>query len=358
MAAKTYDYAICGATTFAGLLAGQLATAHGKRVCLVGEAWSPYRLTRGIDLSVMPATRPETWIMLKRSGAETLKVLGSIGRGLYERVDPLFVADLPASADYLGHMRWVALGLGFAAERAVDRTIVEHGAICRIRDAAMLVEGKAEPAIEAWLARAGVGRLAANAAITVRKDGVASIAHAGETSEAQTIILADDEALLGRLAPGERHRLLTVAPRTSLLADIGRPLGNALIAYLDRDTVLRQRAGKGPVLALAAGEPDHALPRIASCLVAQGHPRRAGQARFLTVGTRDGAPLIGRMGKGRFTAIAGLGFSAAFLAPLVARCIAGAAADEERAWFEARDVTHAGNRQSVAELVPAAELAP
>src|SRR5262245_40512173 len=149
MTLGTFDYAVFGASPFALLLAGQLKSAHGKRVALVADTWSPYRLPRGFDLSVMPATRPETWAQLKAGAAETLKLLGTIGKGLYERVDPLFVAERGATADYLGHMRWIALGLGFAAERASDRAVSADGTICRVRDAAMLVGGRIEPALEA-----------------------------------------------------------------------------------------------------------------------------------------------------------------------------------------------------------------
>ena len=125
MADSAFDYAVCGNSPFATLLAGLLASVHGRSVCLVGDPWSPYRLVRHHDIAVMPATRPETWSLLRSSGAAAGKLVGSIGRGLYERVDPLFVAETPAQASYLGHMRWMAAGFGLAAERVVDRTLTD-----------------------------------------------------------------------------------------------------------------------------------------------------------------------------------------------------------------------------------------
>ena len=351
MADRAFDFAICGSSPFARLLAGVLATAHGKRVCLVGAAWSPYRLPRGFDLSVMSATRPETWLMLKRGDAETLKLLASIGKGLYERIDPLFVGEAGTSMERLGHMRWVALGLGFAAERAIDRSVTEAGAICRIRGAAMLVAERAEPAIDAWLAKAGVSRrTGAMTSIAQQRDGT-FILGGGDDAAAQSVILADDEALLDRIPAGERHRLLTVAPQTSLVTEPARPLPAPIIAYLDREVVLHQRQGKGQasIAVLAGGEADAAAPRIGSALAAHGRLRRAGQARFLAVGTLDGAPLIGRLGKGRLIGIAALGPSAAFLAPMLARHFAGAASEDESQYFAARDVARAAHRAAVAE---------
>jgi hypothetical protein len=349
VAAGAFDFAVCGASPFAGLLAGLLATAHGKRVCIVGEPWSPYRLQRNFDLSVMPATRPETWALLKRGGAETLKLVGGLGRGLFERVDPLFVAESGDAADYLGHMRWVALGLGFAAERATERAITTDGAICRIRDAAMLVPGRAEPAIDAWLAKAEVRRIGGETAISLRRDGTYALAFGDHLAEAAAVVLADDEAILRRLPVSERHRLLSIDAATSLLTEPAKPLAAPFIHYLDRAVAVHQRAGKGPIAAIAAGESDDALPRIGASLGAQGPLRRTGQTVFQAVTTLDGAPLVTRMGKAKLSVVAGLGASAAFFAPVVARVLAGSAADDERDYFAARDGTRPAARPSVAE---------
>jgi hypothetical protein len=97
MAAGTYDFAILGASPFALLLAGLLRSAHGKSVVVVADPWSDYRLARGFELSVMPATRPETWALLKRGATETTRLLGTVGKNLYERVDPLSGSASPPS---------------------------------------------------------------------------------------------------------------------------------------------------------------------------------------------------------------------------------------------------------------------
>ena len=345
------DFAVCGSTPFAGLLAGMLASAHGKKVCLVGESWSPYRLPRRLDVSVMPATRPETWALLKQSGAETLKLLGSIGRGLYERVDPLFVAETPDSAAYLGHMRWVALGLGFAAERPVEHSLTAEGTICRIRDAAMLVGGRAAPAIDAWLESAGVRRMPAQVTSVVsRRDGTATISMNGVALDAAALVLADDEAILNRLPDTDRHRVLAAGSCMSTVTEPAKPQSAALIQYLDRDVVVHQRAMKGPVLALARGDHHSALARVGASIATDQPLRRTGQAVYQSLTTLDGAPLVGRLGRGRMHVVAGLGMSAAFLAPAVARLLAGSPSEQEARYFEARDASRTAARHNVADM--------
>ena len=360
MADGGYDHAICGSTAFAMLLAGLLAAEHGRRVCLIGEAWSPYRLPRRVDVSVAAVTRPETWALLKRETPDILKLLGSIGRGLYERADPLFIAETPAEVDRLGHVRWTAAAYGFAAERVVDPAITTSGAICRIRDAAMLVTGRAEPALEAWLDKLGVVRLPElTTTVTAKRDGTATIAANDRETEAGSLILADDTAILARQTPSDRHRLLTITACTAILTEPApRALPAPLCFYLDRELVLYQRAAKNAVVALAHGDPDTARARLGASTGAVGAVRPTGQALFRCVETLDGAPLIGRSGRLKAIIAAGLGDTAAFVAPAVARVLADAATEDDAAYFTAREVSKAAHRQSVAERdQPTAEAA-
>lgn len=352
---KAYDYAIQGSTPFAMLLAGLLASAHGKNVCLIGEAWSPYRLPRHLDVSVSLATRPETWALLRRESDEVLKLLASIGRGLFERADPLFIAETQPNIDRLGHMRWTSAAFGFAGERAVDPNITASGAITRIRDAAMLITGRAEPALEAWLDTLGVVRLAETATtLTTKRDGTATVTTDGRDIDIATLVLADDRAILETQTASDRHRLLTIVPSTAVIAEpLGRSLPAALCYFIDRDLVLHQRGPKSPLSALTHGAPETAHARLGASMMGPGPLRPTGQALFRKIETLDGAPLIGRSGRHKVTVIAGLGDSAAFVAPAVARLLAEAATDEEQAYFRPRDVSKAAHRQSVAERDPA-----
>ena len=356
--ADAFEYAVVGSSPLASLLAGLLAGVHGRRVCLVGEKWSSYRLPRRFELSVMAATRPETWLMLRNSGAETLKLLGTIGRGLYERVDPLFVADRPATADYLGHMRWMAFGSGFAAERAADPAIPGRAAICRVRDGVMLSPGKVEAALDDWLGGLDVTRLEADTPVVWRREGGAMLGPAKYGVSAAAVILADDAAIVERLRPTDRHRLLEVVPTTGVLGEVNKLLPATLAIWLDRDVALCQRAAQGPVTAIASGDSDSAHARIGSALGAERRMKRGGEAQFTRVEVADGAPLLGRMGPGKATVLAGLGMSGAFLAPALARWICGVAEGGEADYFAAREISRAAHRRSVADRhTPALEAA-
>src|SRR5690606_28831856 len=99
--------------------------------CLVAEPYSAFALERRFDLTLDLVTRPETPILLRRLGIETLKLIGSIGRNLTERVDPLFIAEARDSIAALGHFHHLAQALDIAAERLAERSI-SAGSILRL----------------------------------------------------------------------------------------------------------------------------------------------------------------------------------------------------------------------------------
>lgn len=353
MADEAFDFAIFGSTPMAGLVAGLLGSAHGRRVILVGDPWSPFRLPHRYDLAMAPVTRPETWALLAATSVETLKLLATLGKGLSERIDPLFVADIAASADALAHMRHMAAGCGHAVERVADRAIAGTGAACRLRDAVMLVGGKVEPAIEAWLDRLEVRRLPAETTVvTLRRDGTARLVVGAAVAEAAQVVLADDVAILRHLDPDERDRVLRLRQATAILTEPARALPAPLIEFIDRGVVLLQR-GKAGILAFAGGTATDAEARIGACLGPLAPLKHAGRTRFRTLATVDGAPLIGAA-KGRAITIAGFGATGAFLAPALARHLAGVATETEKAYFAAREPSRGNGRQLVADYTSTA----
>ncbi len=354
MADGSYDHLVLGSTPLAGMLAGLLATAHGKRVCLVGEPFSPFRLQRSIDLSVAPITRPETLILLKRVAAETGKLVGGWGKGLMSRVDSLFVAETPDSIAALGHFRHLAAALGYAVEPVADRSVAE-GVILRVRDVQMLGHGRVEPALEEWLARHEVRRLdPAETQISLRKDGVARFTSAGQAVEAEQVILCSDDAILRHLPEEARDRSLEVVPGSAILLEGGKPLSAPAMGFLDRGVMLAQD-GKISISAIVSGDPATARARLGSATARAGVLRLAGEAMAPAIRTSDGAPFIGAARGIKATIIAGLGPTAAFLAPAIARHIAGKSSEDEARWFAARGPTRGNLRLQVAEYaaVPA-----
>lgn len=358
MADGAMDFAVFGSTPLAGLVAGLLAAEHGKRVCVVGARWSAFRLPRRYDLSIAPATRPETWALLHTLTGETTKLLATIGRGLTERIDPLAVAETGASIGAISHMRHIAAGYGYTIERLADKALTETGLVLRLRDVVMLSDSKAGPAIAAWLERLGVPRLDPDSTrVTLRRDGGTRLVTRETRLEAGRAVLADDEAIIDYLDPEARDRVLEQRWVTAVLTEPAKPLKAPLISFFDRDVVLMQRHKGGGILAFAGGTEEEAMPRIGACIGELGPLKRAGQASFKSLVTTDGAPLVGPAKGQRPVVIAGLGNVAAFFAPAVARHLVGAGSDAEKAWFAAREPSRGNARQLVADYVRQDSLA-
>ncbi|HEV7717762.1 MAG TPA: hypothetical protein VGO70_02175, partial [Arsenicitalea sp.] len=305
-------------------------------VCLIGSPSSAFRLAHGIDLSVAPVTRPETWALLKHATPETLKLLARIGgRRTYARLDPILVGETAAGIEALAHMRSVAMGFGIAVERLPDGQI--QGAAYRLRDAATNVRGELEAALPAWLEAVEVGHLTPEKAkVTLRRDGSVKIEAKGQSIEAAQGVLADDAAILRHIDAEAREKCFRQQTMTSILTEPTRALPAPVMVYPDRGVTLSQRPNQA-IAAFASGTGDDALARIGACLAGHGPVRLAGQTEFSSLSTLDGAPLIGPVRGSKALLIAGLGPVAAFLAPALARFIAGVASDAERTYFAARE---------------------
>lgn len=346
-----FDFAIFGSSPLAMLLSGLLATTHGKSVCLVGESWSPWPLQRRFDAAFIAATRPETWSLLKASSAETLKLLNGIGKSITEHVDPLLIAETPASLEALAHLRATVAGYGYAMERVADRSLIDPGAAWRLRDIPALVHGRAEPALSQWLDRSGARRWRpADGDIAIRRDGTVRIRSFGRDYDAVRAILVDDAALLARLDESARERLLRLVPARTVLTEPAKPIAAALMRYLDRRVTLSQR-GKSGVTAIAAGSDDSSA-RIGAALSSQGRLRLAGDTLHTLVETLDGAPLVGPARGTRTHVVAGFGEAAVFFAPALARLYAGKPTEAEARFFAAHEAGRGNARQLVADFVP------
>lgn len=350
MADGSYDYLLLGSTPLAGLLAGLLAIEHKRRVCLVGEPFSPFRLQRSIDVSVAPVTRPETLLLLRRAAAETTRLVNGWGKGLVSRADPLFVAETADSIAALGHFRHLAIALGYAVEPVADRN-VSDGQMLRVRDMQLLGHGRLEPALEGWLSKHEVRHLdRADTELTLRKDGTARIVHAGHSVEAAQVILAGDDAVLEHLPEDAWDRSLEAVPGSAMLLDSAKPLPAPYVSFLDRGVVLVQD-GKVSVSALLAGDPTTARARLGSAVAKAGALRLAGETVVGSLRSSDGAPYIGPARGHKAIVIAALGATGAFLAPALARHIANVAPPDEARWFTARGPTRGNQRLLAADYL-------
>ncbi|MGV3489843.1 MAG: hypothetical protein ACO1OG_00840 [Devosia sp.] len=354
MAEGSFDFVVLGSGMLAGLIAGQLAAAHGKRVFLVGEPSSPFRLQRGIDLSVTPVTRPETLALLKAGTAELTRLAAGWGKGLTRRIDPLFIAETPASIAAMGHFRQLALMLGYAVEPVTDRNMAE-GTTLRVRDAQLINHVVFEPALDAWLSRLDVRRLdQSGAAISIRKDGVTRVTSGALTVEAEQVVLASDDAALRYLPADALDRSLEAASGSAMLLEGGHIQAPAMI-YLDRGITLLQEPRSTSLTAIATGLPETARARLGSTLAKAGTLRVAGETVVPMLRSMDGAPYVGPAKGVRATLVAALGLPGAFLAPAIARHLAGHSTAEEAAWLAGRGAVRSNLRLAVSDYaaVPA-----
>lgn len=343
MADSGFDAAIFGSTALARLVAGLLARDHGRRVLLIGREASPQRLPRTIDMALPTATRPETWSLLRAGELETRRLLESIGSA--EAVSRITVAvhgDTEASAAALAHIAHLAMGFGMAGRST--------GPLHNFRDVALLNAEGLSPKLAPWLASLGVTVADSDAArLGFLKSGAAELILSDERAAAAQIVLADDPALLDLVPEAQRPGQFTIQPMTATLTAPTRRLPAPVVRWPDRGITLVRRPGDS-VLALIEGDAD-AEARLASTLPGPFPLARLATSRFRRVVTADGAPLIGKLKPSKLTILAGLGEAAVFLAPAIARWLAGTPSDDEKRWFAARDPARP-SRETIAEFVP------
>ncbi len=178
------DFAVLGSTPLARLVAGLLAGVHGKRVVWVGDSHAAFRLPRGIDLSVGPMTRPESWALLAQTVPETVKLLARAGgKAGMARLDPVFFADTPIGQQALAFLRSSAAG--FTIERLPAGQLGKGRDGIVLRDALHLQRDRLEPVLDRWLDSVGVARLPlAQAQVTVAANGSASVESNGVITQA------------------------------------------------------------------------------------------------------------------------------------------------------------------------------
>ena len=352
MSAVRFDFAVIGSTPLARLLAGLLAGAHGHSVVHVGESQSSYRLPRGMDLSVAPVTRPETWRLLGEGTAETLKLLGRIaGRGAWSHVDPIFFADGPQGHEALAHMRQMALAFGLAAEKVAPALLGPERQGTLFRDAVRLNRPVIEPALERWMEQQGVRRLPADT-IAIGTDGEAQLSlEAGEAIAARQAVLADDAAIMAWLPLRQWPLLLRRQVMSTILTTPTQPIAAPIMVEIDAGVTLVQQA-EGGIAAWGPGDLSQFSGHLHALLGAGRQVEQAGQSAYQILASRDGAPAVGRVAGSGADIVAGFGLLGSFMAPALARWLAGAARPMEAAWFGARLVDRAPGDTMAADYTP------
>lgn len=354
MGGTEVDFAVFGSSPLAGLVAGLLATAHRRQVVMVGEAQARYRLPRAVDLSVAPITRPETWAMLAAAVPEISKLIGKIGgRHALRRVDPILFADGAAAREALGHFSHMARAHGLILEAVPPSKIGAGRLALRINDAITINRPNFEPALEAWLAQAGIRRIAEDA-VTLAAGGAAGIKAGDEIITAHHAVLVDDAAIVRHLPGWQWPAQLLRQPHASILTASSRHLAGPIMLQLDNGTMLVQHE-EGGMAAMGAGTLGAFSRQLAELLAEAGQLQQVGQVGFDALVTGDGAPLLGPATAAGPLLLTGLGPTGAFLAPVLARWLAGEATAEEAEWCEARRPDRRGLGRSVADFATGTE---
>lgn len=338
MIEQTADFAVFGSTPLGQLLAGLLAGTHGRSVIFVGESHSGYRLPRDIDLSVTPITRPASWALLTATLPETLKLLARIaGRGAWSRVDPVLFAEAPAALEALSHMRQMAAGFGLAAEKVSASMVGAGRSGVMLRDAVLLNRPVLEPALDRWLVQQGVTRLTPDN-VGISADGSVTMGLGEKRVLAHQAVLADNAAIAAHLPAQQWPGLLLRQPMATILTTPAQAFAAPVMMQVDRGTMLLQQAEQG-IAAIGRGELTEFSAGLQELLGRGRQVQQAGQTVHLAVETLDGAPAFGRVGGSGADIVAGLGPIGAFLAPALARWLAGTARKAENDWFGARLVS-------------------
>lgn len=360
MIATEFDIAVVGSTPLAMLLAGLLAGQHRRRVIHVGEKQSGLRLPRGCDLSAGALTRPETWALLEHTIPETLRTISkAAGRDSWSRANPLFMSEEPAGVEALDHIRHIAQGFGHEVEPVPLSSLRGGQQGWILRDVALLHRPALQVGLANWGAAQGVTYLdGSQTHISLDGDGGGTLWSDEWQARATHLVLADDEAILGNVPPAELTTFAVLRPRATLLLRALPPLVAPLVLQVDRDMVVAQTPAGG-ISALGDGGVEDVAPALRQVTGPQSGWVQVGQARYHAVAGADGAALVGRITQTAPTVLAGLGTVGAFLAPALARWLAGAPRRHEHSWIEARTPGRVTQGSAVSEFgAPALEGVP
>jgi hypothetical protein len=345
------DFAVFGSSPLARLLAGLLASTHDRKVILVGESQSAYRLPRSAELSVAPITRPETWAMLAEGIAETQRLLSRIGaRASLSRIDPIFLARSVHGIEALSHVRQMAQGFRIAVEPVTQSVFGTAFDGIVLRDALRLNRPALEAAADPWLDKIGVRRLMPER-VVIAQDGSTQLFAGGAEIAAQQAILVDPEAIIAFLPLRQWPALFRRQPATAILGRPERPLPAALVLDIDTGLTLLRQA-EGGMAAISTGSLATSAIDIQALLGEQRLLDQSGQTAFSTLVTADGAPAVGRAAGVGADVIAGFGMAGVFLAPALAKWLAGEAQPHHSRWFGARLVNRSAKSASVSDYAP------
>ncbi|WP_417580479.1 hypothetical protein [Pelagibacterium sp.] len=344
MTEQAKTIAVVGASPFAWLLAGLLASDHSRAIVLLSPPPNPYALRPLPSLSVAPVTRPETWSIVSAHAKPALRRLGRIVPNIVERIDVRVLAHSIQASIALGHMRHVAEGF----RQPIDPIETSpHGTSMGLRDVSLIDSSAFYQAAPAWLAASNVAVLNSVDGLKIRRDGTARF---GTTSIDQ-VILADDNAIIEWLDADDISQFARIEHWSGVQTASQKAARYRAGIDLDTGTVFSQ-TGDGVIHAAARNDDGKALLRIADCLALDSAPRVAARTEFARLFSHDGAPMLGPTRRGKIYVVAGLGPLDLILAPLIAGIVCERASGIEAEWAAAHGADLRQPRSEVAEFHP------
>lgn len=330
-----FDIAIAGSTPLSGLLAGILAQEHNLKSCWIGDFPHPLQPQRGFDVSAAVLTRPESWALLKLTTPETLRILGNFDdANVFERVDPIIIARAHKAATALAHMRSVASGAGIEIEPQPISPL--YRSALKVRDAVRLQRRPFLAALPSWLEKVGVRQFdRQRTRIRTPRGGSVEISLGQEAFSADRLVVAGDAAIAGYLPEGDLKKHFDRIAMSAALLEPVAPLPSSIIMHADTGALTYQRAngaldcsGWGDLGRLTSG---------AMLLAPDGQSTRlAGKSSLHGLIGKNGAPVVGALGRSNVFFIGGLGVTGLFQAPALARLLTDSASEGERAYFAVR----------------------
>lgn len=344
MTEQSKTIAVVGASPFAWLLAGLLASDHSRAVVLISPPLDRHRLRAIPSLSLAPLTRPDTWSLLCRHARPTVRRLARIASGMSERIDLRLQARSAEASLAMSHMHHMAEGFQCPVDRprrTDDLTVMGLGDVWMFNPTPLL------SAAASWLAAANVAMLHTLSGLKLRRDGTATFG----TTVLDQVVLADDWAILELLDPEDIAQFARVEKWLGVETAPTRHRRHRAGIDLDTGALFAQSAS-GSIRAAGRDDDGKGMDRIALALAEDTPARLAARAHFSRLVTHDGAPVLGSPRRARPFVIAGLGVLDLALAPLAAAVIAGDAAAPEAKWAAAHGTNLRQPRREIAEFAP------
>lgn len=330
-----FDFAIAGSDPAAIYLAGHLAHTHKKRVILVSDPAGSIRLPRQFYMSFAIASRPETLSLAAQLVPETQRHLQKLAsRRVLAPVAPLVLARTEWGADALNHVRHLGRYFGLELERAqMDPRMAVRSAY-RLRGMQFVRLTRLWPALLKWLDDLGVEIATTDkASIATHRDASVKMTRADQTHDAAQLVLADSDALS---TFGHRGDVAQDFDAVWSSATLTEPMDMREPLVLQPETGFCSWHHSNGTVGVTCHAPASQVGELVGAnLLTSAPARRAGQAEFRSMLSRDGGPVTGRFGRSGVHVFNGFGQMGLHFAPAFARFIVGVSTPLELAYFSA-----------------------